>query len=59
MKCCKKCNNDITCDSCDILVSGNKQFNANLTFLKQKRSKQLGHMLPYYQEEHDLFIIRG
>ena len=50
MKRCKKCNIDITCDECIILLNENKQFEVDLDLLKQKPSNQFGHTLPYYQK---------
>ena len=46
----KKCNFEIICHECNILVNENKHFEANLNLLKRKPCAYFGHMLPYYQE---------
>ena len=56
MKRSKKCNTDILCNECNILVNENKQFEANPNLLKRKHSNRFAHMLPYYQEKHVILI---
>ena len=45
---CNQCTEDILCDGCDIIVSQNKEFFANLNELKRQPPNEYGHMLPKY-----------
>ena len=50
MRRCIECKDAIICMICYDQVNENKEFEANLKFLKREISNQLGHMLPYYKK---------
>ena len=44
MRNCNKCTKDNLCNHCDKLVNQNKEFSANLIYLKRQPRNEFGHM---------------
>ena len=49
MRFCNECNHKITCNRCNNQVNEDKEFEANLTFLKREAPNQFGHMFPCFK----------
>ena len=50
MRFCNECNVKKVCNKCDNQINGNKEFEANLNFLKRQPPKKFGSKLPYFTE---------
>ena len=50
MRFCNECNDKRMCNRCNIQINENKEFEANLNFLKIQAPNKLGHMLPRFKE---------
>ena len=46
---CNACKDGILCAACNIQINENKEFEANLNFLKREKPTDRGYMLPYYK----------
>ena len=49
MRFCNECNDNKMCVKCNNRINENKEFEANLNFLKRNAPNKHGHMLPYYE----------
>ena len=50
MRVCNECKDGILCTTCNNQVNKNKEFEANLIFLKRDVPNQYGQMLPFFVE---------
>ena len=57
MRRCNECKDGILCTTCNNQINENKEIGANLNELKRQHPNQFGHMLPYFKEKDDLFIV--
>ena len=50
MRFCNEFKDRILCTTCNNQTSENKEFEANLNFLKRKSPNEFGYMFPYYKK---------
>ena len=57
MRFCNECYGNIICKRCNFQVNENKEFEADLNLSKREASFEFGHMLPYFKELDDFFVL--
>ena len=55
---CNECNGKILYTKCNNQINENKEFEDHLILWNRVVPNEFGHMLPYYKEEDDLFVIK-
>ena len=57
MRLCNECSKEKCCDRCNNQINENKEFEASLNLLKRQAPNEFGHMLPYFEEYDELFVM--
>ena len=56
---CNECQDGILYTTCNVQITENKKFEANLNLLKRHPPNELGHMLPYYKIQFSTFCTKS